>query len=226
MSVHTGKIGRLPEVIREKLNQRLADGEAGEALMAWLNALPEVKQVLAAHFGGEPIKQQNLSNWHTGGFLRWQQQSERRAAFRELVEDSRDLDAKTGPADYSDTINKHFSRVFAADFAVSARQVLNTVTDPVERCERIQGILETLRNLRREEYREEQIKMGRDRQEHELEMEQWEEERRRDREREVERIFGVSLPGARPAPGQKPGGAGGSKPGAGGPKFNKPKQGK
>ena len=41
-----GKIGRLPREIREKLNQRLADGEIGKGLVDWLNGLQESRRCL------------------------------------------------------------------------------------------------------------------------------------------------------------------------------------
>jgi hypothetical protein len=79
-----GKIARLPEQVREKLNARLADNEEGASLLDWLNALPGVKEVLAADFNGVPISRQNLSEWRLGGFLEWQ-------ARRDLVEQSRSM---------------------------------------------------------------------------------------------------------------------------------------
>ena len=58
-----GKIARLPKTIRDELNQRLADGESGRRLIAWLNSLPEVDAVLDREFGGRAISEQNLSEW-------------------------------------------------------------------------------------------------------------------------------------------------------------------
>ena len=40
----TGKIARFPRHIRNKLSQRLDDGEGGDSLLEWLNGLPEVKK--------------------------------------------------------------------------------------------------------------------------------------------------------------------------------------
>ena len=44
----TGKIARLPNDLRDHLNRRLRDGEKGKTLLKWLNALPEVRALLAA----------------------------------------------------------------------------------------------------------------------------------------------------------------------------------
>lgn len=63
-----GKIARLPHPIRIQLNARLQDGREGAEILAWLNALPEVKQTLAAAFQNRPITKQNLSDWRLGGY--------------------------------------------------------------------------------------------------------------------------------------------------------------
>ena len=46
MNPHRGKIGRLPEQTRNELNQRLADGQPTAPLLQWLNARPEVQDML------------------------------------------------------------------------------------------------------------------------------------------------------------------------------------
>jgi hypothetical protein len=43
-----GKIARLPEEIREQLNRRLADGEAGSVVLPWLEGLPGVQAEVCA----------------------------------------------------------------------------------------------------------------------------------------------------------------------------------
>ena len=40
-----GKIARLPRHIRGQLNRRLQNGEEGNTLLEWLNALPKVQEV-------------------------------------------------------------------------------------------------------------------------------------------------------------------------------------
>lgn len=66
-----GKIARLPHAVVEQVNHRLLDHERTETLLAWLNALPEVRAVLAGQFDRQPITKQNLSNWRRGGFIAW-----------------------------------------------------------------------------------------------------------------------------------------------------------
>jgi len=66
-----GKIGRLPQAIQEQVNRRLENGERARTLVAWLNALPEVQAMLAAEFAGQPISEQNLSQWRKHGYKQW-----------------------------------------------------------------------------------------------------------------------------------------------------------
>jgi len=71
-----GKIARLPLAVRQELNRRLDEGEQGKKLVAWLNDLPAVQNVVAAEFGGKAIRQQNLSEWKQGGYRDWQAKQE------------------------------------------------------------------------------------------------------------------------------------------------------
>ncbi|MBW8865686.1 MAG: hypothetical protein JF609_12355 [Verrucomicrobia bacterium] len=64
----------MPEVIREQVNQRLANHESSTPLLAWLNARPEVREVMAQEFGGRPVDRNNMSEWRRGGFKAWQEQ--------------------------------------------------------------------------------------------------------------------------------------------------------
>jgi hypothetical protein len=90
-SSRTGKIARLPRKWREELNQRLADGDSGPALVEWLNAEPEVQAMLAKKFGGRAITEQNLSAWRQGGFLDWQRREEGRAWMEESIAESGEI---------------------------------------------------------------------------------------------------------------------------------------
>jgi hypothetical protein len=50
-----GKIARLPQPIREQINQRLENGGKGRKIAEWLNTLTEVTSLLAAEFDGQPV---------------------------------------------------------------------------------------------------------------------------------------------------------------------------
>jgi hypothetical protein len=67
-----GKLSRLPANLREQLHVRLANAEPAESILAWLNALPEVQELLKAQFDGQPISDHNLSEYRKRGFRRWE----------------------------------------------------------------------------------------------------------------------------------------------------------
>ena len=71
MNARNGKIARLPRPVREELNLRLEQCDESPEVLEWLNALPEVKAVLEAHFDGVPISKMNLSRWRRGGHQEW-----------------------------------------------------------------------------------------------------------------------------------------------------------
>ena len=91
MSTRTGKIARLPREIREQLNRRLADGELQTHLVDWLNSLPEVEAVLKANFKGQPISEQNLSEWKQGGYRDWGLHQEIIGLVRQMDADADEL---------------------------------------------------------------------------------------------------------------------------------------
>jgi Protein of unknown function (DUF3486) len=78
------KIARLPAELREQLNLRLFDGQNGSQILAWLNELPAVKEILAAQFDGKPIQSQNLSNWRQNGYQRWLRRKQNIGSFKDL----------------------------------------------------------------------------------------------------------------------------------------------
>src|SRR5689334_18390557 len=90
-----GKIARLPRAVRDELNRRLQDGEPGTQLVAWLNELPQVKQVLEVQFDGRPITESNLSDHKAGGHQDWLTQQEEMELARELTADGEELAAST-----------------------------------------------------------------------------------------------------------------------------------
>lgn len=108
----TGKIARLPRGVREQLNRRLQDGEPGVQLVKWLNALPEVREILTATFGGREISEQNLSEWKQGGHKEWLAQQELLACARELA-----ADAEAVSAEVSGSLSNHLATVLTARYA-------------------------------------------------------------------------------------------------------------
>ena len=78
LSRRIGKIGRLPRALRDEVNQRLESGEKGSVIIAWLNGLPEVRQLLEKEFQGRPIILQNMTKWRRGGFMDWLARKEKK----------------------------------------------------------------------------------------------------------------------------------------------------
>lgn len=106
-----GKIARLPRAVRAQLNRRLADGERGQRLVAWLNGLPDTQRVLAADFGGRPISEQNLTEWKQGGHREWLAHQELLAQTGTLAERAEEVRA-AGPA-----LTENLAVMVAAHFA-------------------------------------------------------------------------------------------------------------
>lgn len=103
------KIARLPESIREKLNRRIRDGEAGEMILSWLNELPEVKKVLAEQFEGVPISHKNLSKWRHEGYEQWLETQQPFAEFVALAGDAEVFSRVSG-----DTLAQGTAAILAA----------------------------------------------------------------------------------------------------------------
>jgi len=91
-----GKIARIPHYIREQLNQRLEDGERAEALLDWLNGLPEVRTMVVADFGGEPVSENNLSRWRQGGYRDWKAHQGALEKVERIMEDAGEIEGTKG----------------------------------------------------------------------------------------------------------------------------------
>ena len=66
-----GKLARLPLALRNKIFQRIADNEPGTVIVSWLNALPEVQDILNRYFQGRKISPKNLSEFEKKYFSTW-----------------------------------------------------------------------------------------------------------------------------------------------------------
>ena len=92
----TGKVARLPAEIREQLNQRLHDGQGAPQILPWLNALPVVREIMAAQFHGAEINAPNLTLWRQSGFRRWLRQKQTVSATQELYRHAVELNKAGG----------------------------------------------------------------------------------------------------------------------------------
>lgn len=90
-----GKIARLPNALREQVNQRLLDGESAATLLDWLNAQPAAVVIWKAHFDGIGANADNLTNWRQGGYQEWVSRQERTENMKTLSRFAVDL-ARSG----------------------------------------------------------------------------------------------------------------------------------
>jgi hypothetical protein len=175
-----GKIARLPRKIRDQLNRRLDDGESGVRLVEWLNALPEVQQVLKSEFGGRPISEQNLSEWKQRGFREWLRHQEACDRMRWMTERAADLDDTADGIEISDRLGS----VLAVELA-DAAQKLDEIADPQERWHRLREILRELWRLRSEDHHGHRMQLQREQWERNVEREEEEDFKRGEKERKA-----------------------------------------
>src|SRR5882757_3351158 len=95
MTARKGKIARLPDSLREQLNHRLLDGEEARPILDWLNQLPQTVKILAAHFAGRPVTDQNLSEWRQGGYREWHLRHELLEHAAQITTTARDIEAQS-----------------------------------------------------------------------------------------------------------------------------------
>ena len=151
MITRVGKIARLPHAIRDELNLRLANGEPGRTVLAWLNDLYQVKALLEDHFRSRPISAQNLSEWKQGGFVDWQRCQETRAVARGFVIEAEELEAEFDWVTLADRL--------ASLAAVTLGQMLRAAMagDAPDRRTAIFEILRELDRLRRGNHRMQRV---------------------------------------------------------------------
>ncbi|MCW5553183.1 MAG: hypothetical protein KIS67_13615 [Verrucomicrobiae bacterium] len=160
-----GKIARLPRDLRDELNLRLADGQCGKALLAWLNGLPQVTEVLSRDFGGAAISKQNLSEWRAGGFAEWQARQETLAQARELAADAREITAAT-----EGRLTDHLATVLAARYAAALGGWNGELSESFRRQLRtLRGLCQDIVELRRGDHSGARLQMERERLERERE---------------------------------------------------------
>ena len=154
-----GKIARLPREIRDQLNRRLQNGEQGGPLLAWLNALPHVKHVLAKDFGGVAISKQNLCEWRAGGFAEWQARQETLDQARELAADANEITVAT-----DGRLADHLATVLAVRYASALSGWNGEVTDEFRKKLRaLRGLCQDIVELRRGDHSGARLKMEQER---------------------------------------------------------------
>ena len=160
-TIRHGKIARLPEAVREQVNQRLADHESGTPLLKWLNALPEVQAVLASEFRGRAVNGYNLHEWRHGGHAEWRQRQEAQAMIERLHADSSEAGLAIGSK--GESVTDVLATWLAARYAVAVKKLQGQGGDPVAAWSRLRECCHDVVALRRGEYRTQRLEFERDR---------------------------------------------------------------
>ena len=140
-----GKIARLPAWVRTQLNERLHNGEPGPALVAWLNKVPAVQEVLAKSFGGRPVTVQNLSEWRKGGFADWLRDEPTRRWVETLMTSDETLVEMTGGRTLADRVSNQM--VIALGQSLQQLMKSGDLAEPAH-LEALRGISRELARLR------------------------------------------------------------------------------
>ena len=185
-----GKIARLPKAVRDELNTRLQDGEVGSSLLEWLNGLPEVQQVLTAHFKGELINDVNLSAWRTGGFAEWERAQDVEGMLQRVREEADGFDGAVGEVAIGDCMGK----LVAAEIAGLARVLWEKEEDPEKRWNRVCKVHKQISRLRKDDHREVRVMIKRDEWERAVKAEEKESDRPQltplERAERIKQIYG------------------------------------
>jgi hypothetical protein len=170
-TTHIGKIGRLPRDTRHILGERIEDGIPNKELVAWLNGLPVVKDVLALRFGGRAITEQNLSEWKQTGHKEWVRREERRALALQLTEQREEMEMEPEESVAEKEISDRLGRELALEMARLAMELVDMEGSIEERWNRLCGVYREVAQMRRDDHRAERIRIQRERWRHELELE-------------------------------------------------------
>jgi hypothetical protein len=157
MKTRTGKIARLPQSIRDQLNQKLENSVPGNELLPWLHSLPEVQKILADHFAGRPITKSNLSDWRLGGYADWKCHREGRQQWWELIESARQLTGKRTNQKGIDASS--YLGTFLLLEVGEALDRLDTVKDLDKRWKLMRLISGALSRLRNDDTREKMLRL-------------------------------------------------------------------
>jgi hypothetical protein len=157
MKTRTGKIARLPKLIRDELNHRLENGAAAPELLAWLNALPEVQRVLAEKFQGCPLTKHNLSDWRRGGYADWSNALTGRAQWHDLLEQGSALSQKNTASNGTD-VTSYLGSFLIVELAEAINE-LHKMKDTKQRFKILQMISRSLARLQNAHSRDKRIRL-------------------------------------------------------------------
>jgi hypothetical protein len=152
-----GKIARLPQSIREQINRRFENGEKAQHIAVWLNTLPEVASLLAAEFDGQPLNQNNLSNWKLGGYRDWLAEQAARESALQFQTEALQL-SQNGGLQLADQL----ALCLTARFAAALRNACSDDDDPAQTLEELRRLRRDLVALRKGNHDEQWVKIQRE----------------------------------------------------------------
>jgi len=138
-----GKLSRLPALLRDQLHLRLANAEPAESILSWLNALPEVQDILKTHFDSKPITDGNISEYRQRGFRRWEMR-------QSALEFSAEAQVDAAPSNQvpAEPLVNHLVHWISLRFAAAAHT--STISeDPETELRQIRQFLADIVSLRR-----------------------------------------------------------------------------
>jgi len=141
----------LPAEVRAELNQRLHNGKTGREVLAWLNGLEPVKELLAKHFKGAPINEPNLSAWRQNDYARWLEAEEARKLARELLRDGK-MPQGTEAFDWMDT-------AMPLKVAELSRLMVDKESEPLKQWKRLCAVHGVVSRMRRDQHAEVLVKI-------------------------------------------------------------------
>jgi hypothetical protein len=122
---------------------RLASGEPANALLPWLNNLPELRPILEADFHAEPVSEQNLSEYRQHSFRKWQMR-------QSALEFATEAQADAAPSSHvpAEPLVNHLVHWISLRFAAAAHT--STISDdPQTELRQIRQFLADIVALRR-----------------------------------------------------------------------------
>lgn len=150
-----GKIARLPKEIREKLNQRIENGDQGVRLVEWLNSLPEVVKVLESDFEGRPVTDGNLTEWKNGGFRDWQSRQDARL----LIEEWQSANGESAPVPTTELVEA-LTTLLMTYYAIAVEDANHDTSEaPEKRLKRLGQSLRDVIRVRRYELARDQAEL-------------------------------------------------------------------
>jgi hypothetical protein len=153
---HRGKIGRLPESIREEVNVRLRRGEKGREVCDWLNSLAEVQALLAEEFDARPVREQNVSEWRRGGHQQWLRLQE---AYMMMERIGPDAEVIAGAA--KEPMTETLATWLAARYMVAAKSAEGLGGDKASGWDRMREFCHDVIALRRGEHLAQRLEFDR-----------------------------------------------------------------